>query len=215
MAGRAAAAVLAVALACPAQAEPGPIGKWLMNQPVSLWDRGMGRAEAAAKETADFLARSFGDSDTSMELARSFKSGAERPAFLVEVYYNWDDNEITVQLNIFSFRFAALREPAPSDHQICNRARQDFLMFLLHRHLDPVAPIKKQLAKAAHKSVDIWFSHFGYREKSRDKELGAKLARIVFVRAYIQGTDRKGSKGITCRARITEWDAPSKPLSLR
>ena len=38
-----AALVAALALGTPLRAEPGPIGEWLMDQPVSLWDMGMTR----------------------------------------------------------------------------------------------------------------------------------------------------------------------------
>ena len=42
-----------VALLCclmtPAQAEPGPVGNWLMNEPLTLWDFGMMNMERDAK----------------------------------------------------------------------------------------------------------------------------------------------------------------------
>ena len=42
-----------IVLAMPVRAEPGPIGNWLMNEPVTLWDWGMMRMKEAAQEAAD------------------------------------------------------------------------------------------------------------------------------------------------------------------
>ena len=44
--------LLAGGLATQPQAEPGPIGRWLMSEPLTLWDIGMIRAEEEASRAA-------------------------------------------------------------------------------------------------------------------------------------------------------------------
>ena len=49
------ALVAALALGTPLRAEPGPIGEWLMDQPVSLWDMGMTRIRQDAQRASGYL----------------------------------------------------------------------------------------------------------------------------------------------------------------
>ena len=195
-----AAAALAAMLTGAATAEPGPIGNWLMSQPVTLWDRGMDRADAAARRAAKAI----------KPLKRSNLSGA--------AFYDWDNNEIGLYLNVMWDR-------GPITHEQCNVLRRGFLAALVHdgpdesdrramsaaaavggpRLLDEPARMKTLLTRL----VSRWFSHHGYERRSRDKKLGEKLARIVFVEVYLQGAFDKGA--IICKGRILEFEAASKP----
>ena len=73
-------------MASSAGAEPGPIGKWLMEQPLTVWDIGMTKAGDQAKRASDGMPT---------------KSGM--PAF-AWAKYDWDNNEIDIHLSIWNYR---------------------------------------------------------------------------------------------------------------
>ena len=184
-----AAAALAVMLAGSAEAEPGPIGQWLMNQPVTLWDRGMDRALSAAERAATAGARP----------ARTFREG--------HAYYDWNTNRITLQMNVIG-------EAGAGTHERCNELRRAFLsalMFGIPTLLDGSA---KSLSAAQKKylteKIDGWFSHYGYRKQDRDEQLGGKMARIVLVEVVV--LDEFAKRTFECRAPIFETEAASKPF---
>ena len=66
---------------------------------------------------------------------------------------------------------------------------------------------EEKAGELAHGAIGWWFRHKGFERKSRDEELEEKLARIIFVAVRLKNNDG----GITCRDRITAFDAPSKP----
>ncbi|MDE0433988.1 MAG: hypothetical protein OXH92_08250 [Bryobacterales bacterium] len=183
-----AAAALA-ALAGVATAEPGPIGQWLMNQPVTLWDRGMDRALNAAKEAAK-------------------RTGPWPPRTVREghAYYDWNANEITLQMSVIG-------EVGAGTHERCNELRHRFVAALAYgiptASDGSVISLGAKGKKWLTEKIDGWFSHHGYRERSRDGKLGEKLARIVFVEVLIR--DAHLRKKFECRARIFESEAASKP----
>ena len=49
--------LLAGGLAKQPLAEPGPIGRWLMDQPVSLWDQGLSRMHERVNEATTGISR--------------------------------------------------------------------------------------------------------------------------------------------------------------
>ena len=194
----------------PARAEFNPAVRWLMNQPVSLWDRGMERMEKGAKRAANDLRRLY-DSELFGRL------GAKNGGKLTSIgssHLNWKGNEILIQIDIPGFSFAALQSSKPSGHKICNTVRQFFLSILTfgqwhHRSRRP-APSPEKAAKQAHSTIAFWFSHVGYKSQSRDEGLEANLAQILFVEASVGGDLGNRYRHITCKARITEWNAPTK-----
>ena len=175
-------AVGAVALLCclmtPARAEPGPVGQWLMNDPLTLWDLGMMNMDRDAEQAAEFIQTS--------------DSG-----WIAWARYDWDNNEIEVTLGVVGFDGTAT-------HDTCNDTRRSFLAALLGAY-DLYS--EKKAGELAHQAIGWWFSHKGFERKSRDEKLEEKLARIVFVAVRLGAPDG----GITCRDRITMFDAPSKP----
>ncbi len=207
------AAAVVVALAWPARAEFNPAVRWLMNQPVSLWDRGMDRMEEGVDRAANDLRRLY-----YQELfARIGIKNGDKISFAGSRSLDWENNEILIGLSVIGIPFAASRPPRPPDHKICNTVRQFFLSILMfgqwHFPSRRPAPSTKKLAVKAHGIIALWFSHIGYKNNFRDKKLEAKLARMVFVQANIYGRNGEGRfRSFTCKARITEWDAPSKPL---
>ncbi len=176
------AAALAVGLAMPVRAEPGPIGQWLMSEPVTLWDWGMMRMESAAEEAGS--------------LARLLAKAGSWDTF---VFYSWRDNEIEIVVEVFHL--------AERSHVICNRARRHFLFALGAGDLTDPPKARQGL----YQKIGRWFSHEGYGRVGRDDELAEKLSRIIYVNTRLW--DDSVATGIECRARITEFDAPSKPLS--
>ena len=66
--------VIATNLGGPLRAEPGPVGKWLMDEPTSLWDLGMLRLE---KIVDDWKGLKDSEKDT---------------------YYDWNQNRIIIDL---------------------------------------------------------------------------------------------------------------------
>ena len=75
------AAVLSLANANATRAEPGQVVNWMMNEPASLFDVGMLRLDRK-------LDRNFEKSDRQREVTSS-------------VHYNWEDNRIIINANIF------------------------------------------------------------------------------------------------------------------
>lgn len=212
------AGAVAIVLAWPAQAEFNPVVRWLMNQPVSLWDRGMERMEKGVDRAANDLG---GLHSRGLIERLGIKYSGKSMVFYGSTDWNWENNEILISTGTVGFPFAASRPPKISDHKICNTVRQYFLSILTFNTWPfsilspPSTPSPKEFTAEVHDTIRHWFSHVGYKSNSRDKELEAKLARRFFVEATISGQiGRYRYRGITCRARITEWDAPSKPYTL-
>ena len=92
-------------LAASLRAEPGPIGKWLMDDPLTLWDIGMIRAKEDAREAGSEVVKDIGRKQWT------------------RVSYNWDHNEILITLSIHGFNDSL-------SHENCNEVRQYFLVVL-------------------------------------------------------------------------------------
>ena len=99
-------AFLAFGLATRSLAEPGPIGSWLMDQPVSLWDQGLSRMQERANEATASMSRD-------MKIS----------AFAV-LRYDWDNNEIGI--NVF-----VVDNFNPGTHENCNKHRRSFIQGLI------------------------------------------------------------------------------------
>ncbi len=165
-------------LMTPARAEPGPVGKWLMNEPLTLWDHGMMSMDRDAEQAAEDIKKNDG-------------------RWIAWARYDWDNNEIEVTLDVAGLDGTAT-------HDTCNDTRRAFLAKLLGAY-DLYS--EEKAGELAHKAIGWWFAHWGFQSNSRDEELEEKLARIVFVVVRLQALDGR----ITCRDRITVFDAPSKP----
>ena len=184
----------------PLGAEPGPVGQWLMNEPVTLWDRGMDAINEAVGQAVE---------DTLYETD-----------FAV---YDWDNNEITIAIN-------ATVEKDFISHDICNTLRRAAIGAIAGIGWDwdkrdytqsefpsgyggeGQPPVSEWLvAKRIPQQVSDWFSHSGYFRSDRDRELGEKMARTIFVQFNLK-SEKQENNGISCRDRITSLDSPSKPL---
>ena len=167
------------------RAEPGPIGQWLMNQPVTLWDIGMMRAEEAAKDAG--------------HVADDLGTG------LIWAQYNWDNNEIDISLHVIDALI-------PITHERCNQTRRSFIADIVGAvpfHLEREENLVHEILLG---QIDSWFSHHGFQAGDRDEELAEKLARIIFVKVSLSKVDADGNtQAITCRERIMTFDAPSMP----
>ncbi len=186
---RAAVAFALILSALSARAEPGPIGQWLMNEPLTLWDHGMMKAGDEADEAAERVAEKL-----DVEVTGTF------------VDYIWDDNEINIQMAVRDF-------PRDLSHANCNEVRQSFIGELIG--LGPSWTEHDESISLMYYKIGDWFSHVGFQSGDRDQELAEKLARIIFVRVLlIGGTSLFESDGLSCRDRIVKHDAPSQPYSL-
>ena len=137
------------------------------------------------------------------------RGAAERAADAQEVEssirYIWDDNEIEISLTSWNFK-------GVPTHEKCNEVRRHFIgkMFL-----NPSVFSLDDARTAIRTTLNRWFSHEGFENAARDKELGEKLSRIVFVGVHLskllddQAIDRTDE--IHCRDRVTVFEAPSKP----
>ena len=150
-------ALLAGGLATQPQAEPGPIGRWLMSEPLTLWDIGMIRAEEEASRAAKA---------SSPDLGFSRWGGAR---------YSWENNEIEL------YMYAVGYEGEPT-HEKCNEVRQTFIRDLVYWGDNDDA-----LRLILTDTISEWFSHEGWQKQSRDEKIGEKMARITFVEVVLSG----------------------------
>ena len=152
------ACVVVAASSGPAASEPGPIGTWLMNEPVSLWDKGMFAADRAARDAAQYVGAHRGQ--------RAYGSAG----------YSWEDNEITLYFNVAGFNGAVT-------HEKCNELRRYFIGYVSYgaHSMSQGQQAREKIAA----TVSDWFSHAGYQSLGRDEKLGEKLSRIIFVRVNL------------------------------
>ena len=159
-------------------AEPSKVVSWLMDNPLTLWDRGIIILEEAADRVTSNVAKETADA-------------------FAEVAYDWDHNEIRISLYMVDFK-------GDLSHEKCNEWRAHFINEIFRLRL---AREHTQVRRAMLiVRISTWFSHKGFSTKGRDKNLGEKLARIIFVQTML----RTGDDAIICRERVTEFDAPSK-----
>ena len=189
--GRVVVTATLISFATSARAEPGPIGQWLMSDPLTLWDYGMMRAENEADEAAKRVAEKL-----DIEVVGAWAN------------YSWDDNEITISMTVRNF-------PGELSHAPCNAVRRFFVAELIGFGLSSRSATEEdELNFFLLSRVGSWFSHIGFQRGDRDEELSEKLARIIFVRvSLLGGSNLSESDGLYCRARIAERDAPSQPWS--
>lgn len=217
-----AALLLATAVnSAPAQAEPGPISTWLMKEPLTLFDWGMYRAGKRMSIVANRLEEIYPEG-----------------WFFPKEIYSWDRDEIHFSWHIYFDPSDYLPTDDPGDwpatHDTCNYFRKLILHSVLWVPVQPddieglssnnpglrtstdILDPRKQAGVV----LDLWFAHMGERGRSlgipyfertsRPADLGNTLAYKVWLSVILQ--DKSRDK-IECKARITEWDAPSKPLS--
>ena len=125
-------------------AEPSPVGRWLMNQPMSLWDWGMFEASRNAERIAEYAERSIG------KVAYGHAG------------YDWKSNEIEMRMIVSDYH-------AETSHENCNKVRRTFI--------GQVAGTwslrdENHVRTSLRSKIDTWFSHRGYQNETRDKELG-------------------------------------------
>ena len=153
-----AALVAALALGTPLRAEPGPIGEWLMDQPVSLWDMGMTRIRQDAQRASGYLLK-----DAQLE-------------GVPDAYYDWGANEIVIGYIVFAKDF-------DSNHENCNRVRYSFTRAITGLGETATSELVKEFLLS---KVNFWFAHDGYRSKGRDEDLAMKMAQIIFISVRLQ-----------------------------
>lgn len=159
-------------------AEPGPTVQWLMNAPVTLFDRGMDRLQTIAKEISEYR-------------PIMAKFPVKNPQIFSEAEYSFDDNEIVIRLSVYA------AEWSPTINE-CKDIRGAVQFLILAGYSDAK---NFNEGKAANVFLGAIFSHNGWREKMRDNDLGSKLAQITFIEVDLNGKD---SAGVNCIGRIAE-----------
>ena len=155
------AALFLAGMAGSATAEPGPIGRWLMNEPLTLWDWGMFKASKEAEQAAEFIGER-----------------GEYRAF-AWAHYNWNHNEIEIGMGSLSY-------PGEASHENCNEVRRDFIRYFA----DFYSLENEDTARSSlHNNIASWFSHEGWERKVRDEELGKKMSRIIFAKVSLRSKD--------------------------
>lgn len=176
------------------KAEPNETAKWLMEQPVTLWDRGMDAMRDEARNLYDIE-------------PGEWLIGAEVELLVAGANYDWEANEID-----FGTWFRGVQHDVFIDHEWCNYVRRrviERVLGITTRSGMDEESIEKWMDVAT-RIIGDWFSHTGFRHPDRDEKLGSKMARIIFVGVEMSGED---GSGIECRDRITSLDAPSKPVN--
>ncbi len=166
-----------------ASAEPGTIESWLMDKPVTLWDRGMDELKESAQRAHD---------DPIL---------ASEGRYFASVNYDWDNNEILATLWIYE------AESTSINHEKCNEIRNRFI-----GHVVGIGGIAdwSNTGNAISLINDIIsrnFSHNGFQSTGRDENLGEKLANNIYAVVDMQGD----AAGVVCKDKITSFHAPSKP----
>ena len=134
-----------------------------MEEPMSLWDRGMDRIEGDVDEAKDYVKDELGI------IAFAWPS------------YDWDNNEINITLSILHYQ-------GEMTHEDCNKLRGLFLDgFGFPREAG-----EDRRRNATIEMISYWFSHTGFTRNSRDKDLAEKLSRIIFVEVNMWGSVEKG-----------------------
>ena len=186
-------------------AEPGPIERWLMDEPVSLWDRGMDAMEESTRIAYQAISEKH-DLDAATNSPR--------------LSYDWDRNEIEIEMVLV--RKEGWAFPLMT-HGACNKVRADAIIWIVGYGTAVELGISRSsydtiVKDHAPLQIASWFSHRGFSRTSRDMELEEKLAEIIFVevtmrKPYTRATEIFGQgDGISCRDRITSLEAPSRPL---
>ena len=180
------ACVVVAASSSPAASEPGPIGRWLMKEPVSLWDKGVSEASEMADSAAEGIGAHRGE--------RAWGWAA----------YDWEDNEITLNFNVTGYK-------GDPTHKECNMLRRYFIGWLAHGDYSYTGTNEERSRRGILRAISQWFGHSGgYRNRDRDKNLEEKLARIIFVRVRLWNP----IKSVTCGDRIMSREAPSTPIGV-
>ena len=121
-------------MASSAGAKPGPIGKWLMEQPLTLWDIGMIRARDEAAQAIKYVGQH-----------RSTEGRTSGSA-----HYRWDNNEVEIVMHIFDYN------DIPS-HENCNMVRRYAIGYLGPMDIENAETARTLL----HMRIEEWFSHAG------------------------------------------------------
>ena len=172
-------------LATHSHAESERVSQWLMDQPVSRWDLGMMRVEQSAKRAVDRM------------------KGEMSSDSFGHVVYSEEKDEIDIWVRIVDF----WGDPT---HEKCNEFRNTFLSFLGSYNYGETEESKRRFV---YQAIGWWFFPMGYLRAKRDDDFPEKLSQMIFVTMRVQQSMQiaKTPPEITCRDRITVFEAPSQP----
>lgn len=147
-------------------AEPTPTVRWLMNEPVSLFDLGMYRLSLEC----DKWGVKFGD-----QLAMVLKIKLRNGPF-VDVSYDWDNNRITFRTQIFPLNEVSEEEIVSIWNAFASAI--DYSRGYEQSKLDRYEQRKTSL-------LTFFFNHIDYKSPDRPKDFEKNLSNIFIATVVI------------------------------
>jgi hypothetical protein len=170
------AVVLCLANANATRAEPGPVVKWLMNEPASLFDVGMLLLSQEASEWVRF------------KFVKEFAAKYGGQTFFL-VDYDWDENRIYVSGYLTA--------------DIVGRTEQKAACKALIIFMSDLAGVDATTGRAYSalnsSSFSEHFGHADYEKTSQPKDYRSRLDQIFVLRAFIGPPAKQGTK---CRRAL-------------
>lgn len=146
-------------------AEPGPVGRWLIETPVSLLSFGIFRAEQQMQKAADAISNR-------LELQPEFVAGSAN--------YNWKENRINLVLIVGS---ASDTLPPNLLESICSQAVASIRTFGGVLNGSPILGEASTYANL--------FEPIGYSRKDAPEDLSQKLDHIIRIIVSINSSNTR------------------------
>lgn len=164
-----------VLVSSPAWAEPSAEVKWLMNDPVTIFDLGMKRADEALHKAVDDL---IAGHDEILETSSSRFASAQ---------YAYGQNSI--ELTVGAVLAAGAKAPTAEGCQKLVNDLQDRLLIaesVTDQRRDGLAkgPPRTSEEKAG-SLVARWFSHQGFERTNRPAGIDDKIASLIQINAQV------------------------------
>ena len=151
------------------RAEPGPVGRYLMKEPISLFDLGMLKLE--------MLASNWPNRQAIKEIKAQY---GVQPVFIV--YYNWDENRIYVQGHIHDF--------------VGDTAKRKLICGRLIAFISDIAGVDPQRGEIysqlpGYSLFADEFEHRGYSNQAAPKDYKSRLDKIFVIRVFVGEVQEK------------------------
>ena len=153
------------------RAEPGPVRRYLMNEPISLFDLGMLKLEVRALDWSNGRALE--------EMVAQY--GTSSPLFTVR--YDWDENRIYVQGHVFE-----IVDDTATQKLFCNK---------LIEFISKWAGVDPQTGEVfagvqGYSQFAGEFSHMGYSNRNEPEDYLSRLDKIFVIKGFV------GRKPVRC-----------------
>jgi len=145
--------------------DPSPEIRWLQNEPVTLFDLGMIRAEKDLKTIADHIKH------LSIRFTRQNKNALNGNGFIISnALYIFENNSLKLQFTFFN------TQKNPLTVEFCKKGIETIQDTILRDYKDTYG--KK---KSAELIIRDWFSHSGFQGVSRPKNLEQRVSSLTTI----------------------------------